>query len=76
MTSGEGTLLRAFEGRSSLEPDDLFLVSTMGGSGDIPPAIGEVGKGGLGTNHLRTAVMFLRSFSLKSQSQSHSQHFI
>lgn len=28
VTSGEGILLRAFEGRSSLEPDDLFLVST------------------------------------------------
>ena len=76
MTSGEGTLFRAFEGCSSLEPDDLFLVSTMGGSGDIPPAIGEVGKGGLGINHLRTVVMLLRSFSLKSQeseSESTSQ---
>jgi hypothetical protein len=28
VTSGEGTLLRAFEGRSSLDPNDLFLVST------------------------------------------------
>lgn len=41
------------ESRSSLEPDDLDLVSTRWmGSGDIYPAIGELGKSALGINAL------------------------
>jgi hypothetical protein len=42
-----------FESRSSLEPDDLDLVSTRWmGSGDNHPAIGELGKSALGINAL------------------------